>query len=118
MKYPLTFYTTRFLEGNQAGAVRVILLPIIFIRPEYKDDRGLYEHELVHVKQAWSWIIPQIHAVGYWLSSRYRLQCEVEAYKEQAKHYAEDRKLLFAKFISEDYELGITISEALEKLND
>jgi hypothetical protein len=114
--YPLTFLTSRFIPANSAGCVRVFLLPIIFIRPEYKDDVGLYEHELVHVKQAWRCIFPPVHGLLYLLSESYRLNCEVEAYKVQARYNPEHREL-YATFISRDYGLDISQEDALRLLN-
>jgi hypothetical protein len=48
----------------------------------------------------------------------YRLRIEVEAYKEQLKHYDDDRTELFAHFLStrEYYKLDITKEEAIELL--
>ena len=120
MKYPLTFYTNRFLDGNQVGAVRVFLLPVIFIRPEYKHDQGLLAHEQVHVSQAWGNLFPPIHAIRYALSEKYRLKCEVEAYRKQLQVNKEtgyrggfDYAPFYAKFIAEDYNISITPEAAL-----
>ena len=96
--------------------MRVFLIPIIFIRPEYKDDIGLHAHERTHVKQAWKWILPPLHALVYALDDRYRLACEVEAYREQAR-YSPQNIERFAEFIARDYDLPITKEYALELLN-
>ena len=95
--------------------MRVMLIPMIFIRPKYKDDVGIHAHEQMHVKQAWQNIIPQIYALRYAFSKSYRLACEVEAYKEQMKHSPESATQ-YAQFISEDYGLSITQPEALALL--
>jgi hypothetical protein len=108
-------YTTRFLNGH-AGCTRVLLIPFIFIDPQYKGDAGLLAHEQVHVRQAWRNIFPPIHALRYALSDKYKLACEVEAYKVQLQynpHAAEQ----FANFIATRYDLNITQQEALERLN-
>ena len=88
---------------------------LVFIREGYEDDKGLHQHELVHVKQWWD---NPIHGLQYWLSKKYRLNCEVEAYREQAKHYPEDQRWLFAGFIvdSKKYNLKITQKEAYKLL--
>jgi hypothetical protein len=111
MGWPLTFYTNFGVPRGSAGCARG---PVVFIRPEYRDDRGLYEHELTHVKQWFRTL--GLHSFLYLLSDRYKLACEVEAYREQDKHYAEDRRALFAKFIAQDYDLDITQDEALALL--
>ena len=112
----MIFYTDRFVPEGSAGCVRVFFIPIIFIRPEYKDDAGLLAHEEMHVRQAWRFILPPIHALVYALDDRYRLACEVEAYREQLKHYSDWRGGLFAKFMSRDYGLSISEADALQLL--
>ena len=108
IRWPLTFYTIRFVPKGFAGCARG---PVIFIRPEYKDDYGLYRHERVHVRQ---WITSLgLHSVLYLLSDRYKLECELEAYREQLLHYDTDKSELFSKFISESYGLSISQQNAL-----
>lgn len=101
------FYTNLFVLKNSAGTTRG---PFIFIRPEYKDDIGLLEHEKIHVKQWWK--NPLFHGIMYLFSEKYRLNCEVEAYKEQLKHCPANRRTLFAKYLVKDYNLKITLDKA------
>lgn len=115
MRYPLTFYTNRFIPESAAGCMRVILLPVIFIRPKYRDDAGLYAHELEHVKQALRGLLIA-HLLLYQFSARYKLWAEVAAYRIQAKHYPDDRRPLFARFIAQHYGLDVSEQEALEAL--
>lgn len=57
---------------------------IVEIRPKYKDDIGLLNHELKHVEQySKDWF----HVLKYKYSKGYRYKCELEAYKEQIKAY-------------------------------
>ena len=114
--FNMTFYTNHFIPPQSAGCVHIFLIPFIFIRPNYKDDAGLLAHEKLHVIQAWRNIIPSIHALRYLFSPSYRLACEVECYKKQATYYTDDRLPLFATFISKDYNLNITVQEALTLL--
>lgn len=107
-----TFYTDKFVQKNHVASTRGCF---IFIRPQYKDDFGLHEHEKVHVAQFWR--LPVIHSILYFLSKEYRLTCEVDAYKEQLK-YCDDSvaaKEQFASFIATKYNLNISKEEA-EKL--
>ena len=104
------FYTDKFIPATAAGATRLMF---IFIRPKYKDDVGLLQHELKHVEQLYR---NPLHSYFYLLSKSYRLKCEVEAYKEQLKHYANDRTDLFAEFIAKYYNLNITQEEAKQLL--
>ena len=117
------------------------------IRPKYKGtDVGIHKHEDLHVTQWYilflGWValcvgvagmlgdpyyvialafIPwgaAIHPALYWLVKEYKLASEVEAYKEQAKHYEDDRLPKFAGYISRDYGLNITEEAALELLRE
>jgi hypothetical protein len=105
------FYTNFGVIDGFAGTARG---PFIFIRPEYKGDAGLLAHEKVHV---WQWLRTLgLHSFLYPLSDRYRLAAEVECYREQAKHYPDDRMPRFAAFISKYYGLRITAKAALDLL--
>jgi hypothetical protein len=52
----------------------------------------------------------------YATSKEYRLQAEVEAYREQAKHYTDDRREVFAYFIAHRYGLSVSIADVLAML--
>lgn len=110
MAYLLTFYV-KSLPPNVGGCANG---PVIRILEKYRNDRGIYEHELVHVRQWFRTL--GVHSLLYLFSKRYRFLSEVEAYKEQAKHYPDDRRELFAWFISRDYKLNIPATEALAML--
>lgn len=111
MRWPLTFYTDRFIRENSAACARG---PLIFIRPKCKKDEGLYQHEMEHVKQ---WVFTlTLHSLLYLLVPRYTLWSEVRAYSVQAAYYEEDRRPRFARFIAENYGLKITEDEALAAL--
>lgn len=101
----MIFYTNRFVPSNSAGCSRG---PVIFIRPEYKDDIGLLEHEKVHVKQWYRTF--GVHSFLYLFSKNYKLKSEVEAYKKQLE-YSPKSVDLFAKYLSEDYGLNISIDK-------
>lgn len=108
MKYPFVFYAEFGVPEGAAGCARG---PLVFIRPSHRDDRGILAHELCHVKQAFIGLFVA-HALFYALVPKYRLWSEVEAYREQAKHYDDDRIPRFAKFIAEKYRLKISAEEA------
>jgi hypothetical protein len=137
MKYPLTFYV-KSLAPNVGGEARG---PVIRILEEYRTDEGMYQHELLHVKQ-WATlaslsipfayacyalglydyfvmaaVIPfAFHTALYRLLPKYRLWAETQAYKEQAKHYSDDRRPQFAAYIATYYNLNITQEDALKGL--
>jgi len=99
------FYTDRFIPKQFAAYTRG---PFIFIRPNYKSDVGLLEHEKVHVKQFWGTL--GLHGLIYKMSKSYRLKCELEAYSVQLTYspYSAD---IFAEFIAEKYDLDISQEE-------
>jgi hypothetical protein len=103
--------------------------PVILIRPYLREDYGIYRHELVHVIQ---WLVLTlvtgaalyfIHPALVGLSigtfgalhrfvPKFRLWAEVQAYREQAKHYKDDRVTKFAGYLADSYDLDITTKEA------
>ena len=85
----------------------------IGIRPAYKDDKGLLFHEIEHVRHWWYSL--GFSSILYLLSKRFRLWAEVNCYKVQLE-YAADRELArrsFAIRLATNYDLDITVSEAL-----
>ena len=97
MKFPsLTFYTDR-LPNDVGGRTNG---PIVRIRPLYLADVGIHKHEYEHVKQFWSvGLVAAVllalvdlsltlggfaaHPLLYKFCRKYRLVCEVSAYKVQ-----------------------------------
>jgi hypothetical protein len=101
------------LPQNVGG--RRWLGPCIRIRPRYRDDEGIHQHEIEHVRQWYaSFMLP--HALLYPLVDRYRLWAEVRAYRKQLACYPDDRAPLFAAFIATHYSLKISESDALTLL--
>lgn len=111
MKSAIVIYTDRLIPARFSGCT---LGPVILIRPDYRGDRGLLEHERVHAGQFWRTL--GLMGIGYLLFKHYRLRCEVEAYREQALWYRDDRRQLFARFLADKYNLGVTYDEALALL--
>lgn len=107
----ITITTNRFIPERFAATTYG---PIILVRPEHREDRGLLAHEKVHV---WQWLMSAgLHGLMYRFSRGYRLAAEIEAYLEQARCYADDRRQIFARHIATLYDLDITESEALAML--
>ena len=114
MLYKLTY--TDDMKSWQGGCARFWFIKI---RPKYKNDFGLFRHELYHVRQFWA--SPITHHFRYRFSKEYRLQCEVEAYSEQlrwppARDDTEWYRRCYAKSISTRYGLDITLEAAIELL--
>jgi hypothetical protein len=105
------FYTNFSIPKKFAAMTRG---PFVLIRPDYKQDKGLLEHELIHVKQWWK--NPLFHALRYKFSTKYRLQCELEAYKHQLKFYENDNIYLFASYIVNKYKVNSSLSEVVKLL--
>jgi hypothetical protein len=57
--------------------------PFIFINPDYKDDKALLAHEMVHYKEQ-AWISP-VWWLRYALSKSFRVAAEVRAYRVSIK---------------------------------
>ncbi len=137
---PLITIYTDALPENVGGCANG---PLIRIRTKYRDDAGIRAHEAEHVRQwyigvligmlaaltiastssAWSALWPAallsgcaLHPLAYLLLPRYRLRSEARAYCVQATHYPDDRRQLFASFISTRYGLNITQDEALKAI--
>jgi len=108
------FYTDKFIKPQHGG---ISIAMFCFIRPKYKDDEGLLQHELTHSKQFYRF---PLHLFFYRLFDWYKLKCEVEGYKVQLSYYPHlDRNELidlFAGFIAERYELNISKEKAKELL--
>ncbi|MBC5766564.1 hypothetical protein [Ramlibacter albus] len=83
---------------------------LVLVHPRARGDRGLIAHESVHCEQ-----MRRTGTVKFWLlyllSRRFRLACEVEAYRESLRHH-EGGLRYFARHLAEGYFLGITADEA------
>jgi hypothetical protein len=104
--------STRWLPVGIDG---ITLGPVILIRRGCEGDAGLIAHERVHQRQQRRWLwLPWL--VLYLASKRFRLAQEVEAYREQAKHYPDDRNHTLANHLATRYWLNITHEQALKAL--
>lgn len=88
---------------------------IIILHPRNRHDVGLIEHERVHQRQ-----MRQDGLIRFWLryafSRRWRALYEVEAYRVSIKWGMVANQA--ARFLSENYMLRISESQALELLRD
>lgn len=109
----LEFESNVLVPEGCAGCARG---PVIFIRPEYKNDQGLLEHERTHVRQ---WLRTfGLHSFLYLLSDDYKYHAELEAYRVQLK-YCQDKKASankFANFICNNYDLNLDLTKVLQEL--
>ena len=97
MKWPsLTIYTDRLPDGVGGVAHG----PLVLIRPQYRADEGIHQHEYEHVGQWWvaglasavllalvdvrlAGLAIGVHPALYYLVRPYRLWAEVCAYRVQ-----------------------------------
>jgi len=111
MKYPLVFYVDSLPSGFGGMAHG----PVIRILERLRGDEGIRQHELTHVKQ---WVCTLgLLGLFYYFIPKFRLWCEVQAYKKQMKYYADDRSWRFAESIATKYRLDITQEQAHILLN-
>lgn len=84
------------------------------MRPAYRDNIPLIEHEKVHVRQFWRTFCT--HGIWYHFNKGYRLRSEVEGYAVQIKMRQELAKSPrfddYAGFIADLYNLDVTAEEA------
>ena len=78
----LIFFTDRLPQGVGGRSYWLFAL----IRPKYREDEGLIQHELEHSRQAWK--LPLLHQLMYRFSKEYALACEAQAYRVQTKYPA------------------------------
>jgi hypothetical protein len=87
---------------------------LVLIHPRARGDEGLIAHERVHCDQ-----MRRTGTVRFWLlyllSRRFRLACEVEAYRASLRHRQGGLRC-FARALARGYFLGITPDEAEQLL--
>lgn len=113
MKNYLVFYTD-LIPRRFTGYTFAF---IILLRPSVKGDIPLLEHEKVHVNQFWRTL--GLNGLFYLFSKEKRLQYELEAYKKQLEFESNKSlaKIVFANYLTENYNLNITFDDALKLLN-
>ena len=94
---------TNFLIPKRFDAYNLII--VCLIRPEFKNDNALYEHELTHNRQ-WK-REPFTYPFKYLFSKPYRYKMELEAYTAQLRLYPlkkrEEKSIQFARLICTHY---------------
>jgi len=91
----------------------------IRIRPKYRDDIGILEHEKIHVKQFWRTF--GLYGLLYLCIKKYRLWSELKAYREQLKYPpangSDEYRRDYARAIATNYGLDVSEEEAYRLLN-
>ncbi|HYW56423.1 MAG TPA: hypothetical protein VE934_05670 [Polaromonas sp.] len=94
------------------GFAAFSLWPFIFVRPEYRNDKALIEHELVHYREQ-AWIMP-VWVLFYLVSRKFRLAAEVRAYTREIELGGITREQAAHALLG--YRLGINFNQALRAL--
>lgn len=76
---PVPLIAVRRLPGRLVG---ICLGPFIVVAKDYANDWPTIVHELEHCKQFWRGGLI-VHFVRYYASRRYRLRCELAAYRAE-----------------------------------
>lgn len=109
----LVWYTDKISDTRFGGVTNG---PLIRIRPKYINDRGLLEHELVHVEQWWRTL--GMHGILYKLSSKYRLTSEIKAYRTQLQLSRPSAVDWMVKAIQTKYDLDASAEEIFKLLSE
>jgi len=90
----------------------------IRIKKDYKDDRGLLEHELQHCRQFYRTLM--LHPLLYKFSKTYRYNSELECYRVQLSFSQNKNRSAkhFVKYITTWYKLDVLPGKALSDLLD
>lgn len=81
---------------------------VILVRPEFRDNKGLMAHELVHVAQFWR---NPLMGWFYRFSVKHRYKYELEAHQAQYRHSPE-LAVFLANNLTDNYNLKITFQQA------
>jgi len=105
MRWPFTFIVDKLPIDPENRYGGQVLMFLIFIKKQYENDEGLYQHELVHVKQFfYRGLI--IHNLRYAFSKSYRYRCEIEGYRKQLEYWP-GQTALYVSFICNKYNLDV-----------
>jgi hypothetical protein len=134
-------HITRYTDDLPAHAGGTASYFVIRIRPKYKGDKGLHEHELLHVAQWWVttilsalliagvvwytkqpvdyyWLLlvaPMVYKLLYGYIYPFAIWCEVQCYRKQLQFTDPKHIPTFAKFMATKYHFDIS-QERAEKL--
>jgi hypothetical protein len=119
MENKMKYYSLKYTDDMKEGTGGYAKGWFIRLRPKYREDKGILEHEKCHVRQ-WFFTF-MLHGPLYLFFKPYRLRAEVQAYKEQLDWppaLLDRKKYLdkYAEFISTKYKLDITKEEAKKRL--
>lgn len=86
--------------------------PVVLVRPG--TSAALLAHEQAHARQFWRCL--GFNGLLYWVSRRWRLRLELEAYRAQIAVAGPPAALPLSAALASKYDLGITQEEAYRLL--
>ena len=111
MKLPhITIYKDKLPKGFAGYAIG----PIIMIRNDKVDDKGLWLHEYEHVKQWYFTLFT--HNIWYPSIRRYRAWAEARAYAVQTNPDRSNLEALAKHMAHPVYDLRMTVEECKKKI--
>lgn len=113
---PIPVIFTNLFIGDFAGRSYGFF---ILMRKDEKENNALLQHELTHCKQFYRTL--GLHLILYSVWDKYRLNCEIEAYKktiEYAGYTDQSQSEWIVKSLHKDYDLNITKPEIRKLLHN
>ena len=105
---PVVVFITNWLIPSKFAGYHIGT--VSFVRPEYKDDEGLIQHELTHVKQNIRTL--GVSGIRQYFDKNHKLDRECEAYATQLMYVPNDQKEVmrrrFVNFMYTKYDLGMS----------
>ena len=99
-------YNDKFVPKGFGG---ITIAPFIFMKKKHKNNKELLEHEKVHIKQEYKWLIIPYFFM-YKLSKKWRQKWEVEAYQVSLQHGLPLD--VAARWLSTKYDLDLSFKQA------
>lgn len=105
---PVPIFITNWLIPSKFAGYHIATLALV--RPTHKDDEGLIQHELTHVKQNIRTL--GISGIRQYFDKNHKLDRECEAYAIQLQYVPQPQqdvmKTRFVNYIYSKYDLGMS----------
>jgi hypothetical protein len=96
-------------EGNAATCKGLFVV----IDPEHRDNGETLEHELVHVRQAYRYLL--LHWIPCYISGDFLAEAEAEAYARTGMSHESDSSI-YAKMIKDEYSPDTNVAQIEKQL--
>ena len=113
----MVLYRTSIMTKGDTSTAAYVDGLTIHVWPQYLRDKFFMEHEKVHIWQALR-LFYFLHWLIFFRSERYRLFCEIEAYRISLK-YGKSCINSVAKSIRDTYDFeGLTVANIKKRLRE